>query len=81
VIFFFVSVCTKDFRPHHFDVGVCVIPTFFLEIFGAKKKFQNKTSGGHEQAWTCSRGSPQTLYMIIRDQVQQKNILKHHGPV
>jgi hypothetical protein len=22
-------------RPHHFDVGVCVIPTFFLEIFGA----------------------------------------------
>jgi hypothetical protein len=26
-------------RPHHFDVGVCVIPKFFLEIFGAEKKF------------------------------------------
>jgi hypothetical protein len=33
------SLALANIRPHHFDVGVCVIPTFFLEIFGAKKKF------------------------------------------
>jgi hypothetical protein len=61
-------------RPRHFDVDVCVIPPKKLDLFGAKKSSQNKTSGGHKRAWTGSRGSLQTLYMIIRDQVQQTNI-------
>jgi hypothetical protein len=35
----FCVIISIYLRPHHFDVGVCVIPKFFLEIFGAEKKF------------------------------------------